>query len=165
MKKSGSSKRESDTDNFTFALQRAAGLCSRQEQCTARVMEKLSQWNISPSDAGKIIARLKEEHFLDDARYARLFTMERFRINGWGRVKIMHALKQRKISQEEIGQALEQIDGETYLQSCISLLKQKSVSLKETNHFTRKGKLFRFAAGRGFEPDIIHRALNLVEND
>jgi regulatory protein len=162
MTKSGSSRRESDKDHFTSALQWAAGICSRQEQCTAHIREKLSRWNISPQDAEKIITRLQDEHFLDDARYARFFVRDKFQISGWGRLKIMYALKQKKISEDIMAQAMDQIDGEAYLQTCVSLLKQKSLALKEKNRFTRKGKLFRFASGRGFEPDIIYRALNMM---
>ena len=43
MKKSASSKPGTEKGNFEKALQRAAGLCSRQEQCSSHIREKLQE--------------------------------------------------------------------------------------------------------------------------
>jgi regulatory protein len=165
MKKSASSMPQGDHPETKSALQRAAALCSRQERCTGYIRERLSQWNVKADDAEKIIRKLQEEKFLDDDRYALFYAKEKFRFNGWGRVKIAHMLRQHGIGEESIGQALEEIDEEAYFQACFELVTQKSASLKEKNLYARKGKLYRFAAGRGFEPDLIHRVLNLVEQE
>ena len=61
-------------------------------------------------------------------------------------------------------QALEEIDQEEYFQTCLDLVQGKSATLKEKNRFTKKAKLFRFASNRGFEPDLIHRILNMKDN-
>ncbi|MEN8157264.1 MAG: regulatory protein RecX [Bacteroidota bacterium] len=162
MKKSGSSKRQSDQTDYQAALGRAAALCSRQEQCSSHIRDKLGGWNVNETDAEKIIRNLQEEKFLDDRRYAGFYVKDKFRFNKWGKIKISHMLRQKKISEEIIGAALEQIDEEDWFQTCLELIQSKSATLKEKNLFTRKGKLYRYAAGRGFEPDLIHRALNLT---
>ena len=165
MKKSGSSKPENKQADYKSALQRAADLCSSQEQCTNHIRGKLREWNISEQDSEKIIWKLQDEKFLDDQRFAGFYVKDKFKINGWGKIKITYMLRQKRISEEAIVRALEQIDEEAYFQACIEMIKNKSASLKEKNHFTRKGKLFRFAAGRGFESDLIHRVLNLMEKE
>ena len=57
---------------------------------------------------------------------------------------------------------LDQIDPELYRESCERIISEKAATLKETNHFKRKGKLFRFAAQRGFESDLIHQILSYI---
>lgn len=165
MKKSGSSKQKSDQTDYQSALQRAAELCSRQEQCSSHILSKLREWNVNEQDAEKIILVLYDEKFLDDARYAGFFAKDKFRFNKWGRIKIAHMLRQKKIGETDIDQALAQIDDADYFTACLELVRNKSAALKEKNQFIRKGKIFRFAAGRGFEPDLIHRALNLADKD
>ena len=165
MKKSGSSKPENKETNYKSALHRAATLCSRQEQCTQNIRDKLREWNVGQDDAEKILCKLKQEKFLDDHRYAGFYARDKFRFNGWGRVKIAHMLRQKGIGEKDIDQALALIDNETYFQACVDLVRRKSAALKEKNEFVRKGKLFRFAAGRGFEPELIHRVLNMSETD
>ena len=150
---------------YTEALQRAAALCSRQEQSGRHIRDKLSTWNVSEKDTDRIMKRLYEEKFLDDNRFAGFFAKDKFRFNGWGKIKISHMLRQKGIGDEIIQDALVQIDDEAYFQTCVKLMRNKSASVKDKNQFVRKGKLFRFAAGRGFEPDLIHRVLNILEKE
>ena len=88
------------------ALSALAALCSRGEQAESDLREKLRKWEVSPADADRIIQRLKEENFLSDERYARAFVRDKFRFNGWGRIKIAHALRQKHIDSQWIEQAL-----------------------------------------------------------
>ncbi|MFO7935774.1 MAG: regulatory protein RecX [Bacteroidales bacterium] len=148
---------------FKEALQRTAALCSNQERNTQYIARKLSEWEISSVDAEKIIRKLKEDKFLDDRRYASSFVKDKFRFNRWGRIKIGYALRQKGIPEEAIGEALAQIDEEDYFQTCRELIRQKSASLKETNPYTRKAKLVRFASQRGFESELVYRILQTEE--
>ena len=69
------------------------------------------------------------------------------------------------MGETDIENALLQISEEDWYQACFELLQGKSAILKEDNSYKRKGKLFRFAAGRGFEPDLIYRALDQLEKE
>ncbi|MEZ5072745.1 MAG: regulatory protein RecX [Bacteroidales bacterium] len=144
------------------ALDRAAALCSRQERCSGDIREKLRQWGLSEPDAEQIIAVLIREQFVDDDRYARFYVRDKFRFNGWGRIKIRHALRQKGVNGDGIERALEELDAEAYEGTCRELIQQKNRSLRDENPYQRKGKLYRFAQSRGFENDLISRILNDV---
>ncbi len=148
--------------DYEAALKRAAALCSSQEQCSSHIREKLNNWKVSDSDAERIIDLLKKEKFLDDQRYATFYVRDKFRFNGWGKVKLRVMLRQKEIPLPVIEEALNQIDPELYKQTCTRLISEKSASLKEANQFKRKGKLFRYAAQRGFESDLIHQILSYL---
>ena len=150
----------SDHMEYNEALRRAAALCSRQEQCSSHILEKLNHWNIPEEAAHRIITVLKKEKYLDDQRYATFYTRDKFRLNGWGKVKISVMLRRAGIPDSVIRQALNEIDEESYFNACARLISQKSATLTDKNHFTRKGKLFRHAAQRGFESELIHRILS-----
>jgi len=163
MRKNDSSKSKADIGTYEIALQRAAGLCSRQEQCTSHIMEKLRSWNVNEEDEEKIILKLTEEKFLDDARFAGFYVKDKFKFNGWGRIRITHMLRQKRVEEEFIKNALLQIDEEEWYQTCLGLIRSKFSKLKEEDPYKRKGSLLRFAAGRGFEPALIYRALEDLE--
>ena len=146
---------------YKAALQRSAALCSRQEQCTSAIREKLMSWEVEPEEADRIIKLLMEEKFLDDGRYAEYYVRDKFRINGWGRIKITHMLRMKKLKEDFIERALNQIDEDAYMEACVKLIRSKAGKLSDRNAYSRKGKLYRFASSRGFEADIIHRALHL----
>ncbi len=147
---------------YKVALQRAAALCSKQEQCSSHIRGKLKSWNVSDEDADKIIGLLHEEKFLDDARYATFYVRDKYRFNGWGKIKLAVMLRQKEIPPDIIGEALSQIDQDEYRQTCERLITEKAATLRESNQFKRKGKLFRFAAQRGFESDLIHQILSYL---
>jgi len=151
--------------DYKATLHRAAALCSSQEQCTEHIRVKLRGWSVSDADADRIVEYLLKESFLDDQRYAIHFVKDKFRFNRWGKIKISHMLRQKRISSESIEKAMDQIDEEAYFQVCADLIRKKSNTLKDKNQFARKAKLFRFASGRGFESDLIHRILNMGENE
>lgn len=150
----------SNTIEYKEALRRAAALCSSQEQCRSHIVEKLNHWNISEEDTRRIVDLLQQEKYLDDQRYAIFYTRDKFRLNGWGKVKISVMLRRKGIPESVIKEALDDIDDESYFSACAKLISEKSATLKEQNHFARKGKLFRHAAQRGFESELIHRILN-----
>jgi regulatory protein len=162
MERTGLSKQQRTDLDYKAALQRAAALCSRQEQCTSHIRHKLREWNVNDRDAENILKKLHQEKFLDDKRYATYFVRDKFRLNHWGKVKISHILRQKGIDENTLFTALDQIDEDSYLETCVELIRNKSASLKEKNHYTKRGKLFRFASGRGFESDMIHRALQII---
>ena len=54
------------------ALSKAAAYCSSAEHCTAEVVAKLDAWGIPTEGQARILARLVQEHYIDEARYARL---------------------------------------------------------------------------------------------
>jgi regulatory protein len=149
---------------YKAALRKAAAFCSRQEQCSGDIRRKLEQWKMEREDVEKILEQLRNENFLDDGRYAKTFVRDKFRFNRWGKVKIRHMLRQKEVSEEHAGLALSEIDPEEYLDACFELAGQKAASLKDEDPFKRRGKLFRYLSGRGFEPEVIGRALeNLGE--
>ena len=154
-----------DPMEYKEALRRAAALCSTQEQCSSHIMDKLNHWSVSEQDAGRIIDLLQKEKYLDNQRYATFYTRDKFRLNGWGKVKITVMLRQKGIPELMIKESLNEIKDEDYFSACAKLISEKSVSLNEKNHFIRKGKLFRHAAQRGFESELIHRILNQDHQD
>lgn len=142
------------------ALKKAAGICSRQEQCSFDILQKLERWGVEQGEHEAVIARLKDEKFLDDARYAAFYVRDKFRFNQWGRMKISAMLRQKQVEEAIISSALARIDPMEYEQLCLDLLKGKDRQLKEEDPYKRKAKLLRFGAQRGFESELLYRTLD-----
>ncbi len=145
------------------ALHRAAALCSTAEHCTFDITEKLTRWGISANDTRSIINRLLSERFIDENRYAVAFAKDKFRFAGWGRIKIRYALQQKHIANSDITEAFSVIDEEQYLDQLASLLQEKNRTIRDDNPESRKAKLCRFAASRGFETELIFRQLKTLD--
>ena len=144
---------------YKEALNKAAALCSAAEKCEWDIREKLCVWEISDSEADKIITYLKKENFLDENRFAAFFVKDKFRFNKWGRIKIAYVLKMKHISNDIIQEAMLAIDDEEYFSTLCDILQSKQKGLKYKDEYDRRAKLTRFAQSRGFEYEIISRAV------
>lgn len=145
------------------ALSKAAAYCSSAEHCTAEVVAKLDAWGIPAEGQARILARLVQEHYIDEARYARFYINDKFRFNKWGRNKIIQGLRAKKISASVYAVELEGIDEEDYLDILRSLLEAKRRDVKARNSYERDCKLIRFALGRGYEMEAIRRCLSVSD--
>ena len=143
-------------------LHKAASYCSISEHCISEVKEKLTAWGVSDNDKQKIIDRLISEDFINEKRFCNYFVKDKFRFNKWGKIKISYALKQKGLSNELINSALSTIDDGEYEELLASILKTKLVGLKFEYEYEKQGKLFRFAQSRGFENNVIERALRSI---
>jgi regulatory protein len=143
---------------------RMAALCSHSEQCSPDIRRKITASGLSNDEADEIIGKLIAEKFIDDERYVRSYVADKFRFNKWGKVKMRHYLRMKGISDELIENGLDEIDMEKYRETLINTLKEKARTVKKKNKFEKMGQIIRFAQNRGFEPELIHRYLNEVEN-
>ncbi len=145
--------------NEKEATLRAADLCSASEQCRSQIEEKLKKWGQSPEATARILRKLVTEKFIDEGRFARAYALDKFRYNGWGKMKIRYNLRYLGISQEDCDAGIRAIPDEEYCDALTKLLAAKSRSLKAMSAYERNGKLIRFATGRGFEVDLIMNCL------
>lgn len=144
---------------------KAEAYCAMSEHCTDDVCRKLEQWGAPLAAYDSILEHLKKEKYVDDARYAIAFVKDKYRFNQWGRMKIVQALRLKQIASVEINQALEEIDDTEYSDILMSVIRRKLPTIKAVNDYERKGKLVRFAAGRGYEVEKILQCLKRIGYD
>ena len=147
------------------ALLRLQKVCSQQEKCLFDINRKLMEWRIPVNQAKHILEKLLDDKFVDELRYSRSFVRDKFRLNEWGRIKLEYTLRQKKINEKTIQDALEEIDEKTYHDLVIEILRKKSKTLKDNDINIIKAKLIRFAQSKGFEYNVIRQALQSISKE
>lgn len=142
------------------AIARLEALCARAEHCSFELSTKLRGWGITGASAEKIINHLIDNRFVDDLRFAQSFVRDRYRFSGHGRRKIILALIAKHIPRNIINTALEEIDDEVYFNNLCHIINRKASSLDMTIYDNRN-KVYRYAIGRGYESNLIVKALKL----
>ena len=146
------------------ALQKLKQYCGYQERCHSEVQQKLWDLGVSRSLHDEIISNLIEEDYLNEERFARMFAGGKFRMKNWGKKKIEYALKDKKVSSYSIKKGLKEIDEEAYQQLLKKLTEKKYESLKSEQHLVRKKKTMDYLLQKGFEPDLINKAVNNLKS-
>ena len=142
----------------------AASYCSMAERCIYDVRKKIVSTGASPETEERMIAHLLKEKFIDETRYCRSFVNDKFRFNHWGRIKIGYELRGKGIDDLLISEAMTIIDEDAYKSVLFTLLKDKIQTVKGNDGHELFTKLYRFAAGRGFESNLIVQQLRKLVN-
>ncbi|MDR3093499.1 MAG: RecX family transcriptional regulator [Bacteroidales bacterium] len=130
--------------------------CSRKEYCTSEIRKKILSWGCPPEEAVSVIDYLVENQYLDNRRYTEAYVNDKLRFAKWGRIKINYMLQMQGVEKDIIKETLADIDEHQYQQRLQDELTKKRKSIKAAQPAEVYAKLYRFAAGRGFEPNIIH---------
>lgn len=147
---------------FKIALSKAMAQCSRRELCCEDIRNKLLSWGIGNNDAGRIIEILQNENFINESRYAAAFVRDKFKYNKWGKVKIIAHLKGKKIASDIIGEAIDSIDHDQYVNLLRGLIENHKKTVRSKNQYDLKAKLLRFGLSKGFESSLLYDILNEI---
>lgn len=139
--------------------------CAYQERSQHETRAKLYEYGLKTEEIENCIAELIQNNFLNEERFASTFASGKFRIKKWGRVKIKTELKQRKISDYCINNALKKIDTSEYFVTLEKILEKKIREEKETNKIKKKYKIIKYAISRGYEKDLILDALKNSDSE
>ena len=143
------------------ALVKCTNICSKAEYAVWDIREKLYKWGVNCDDHDEIIEYLLKNSYINEKRYAECYVSEKFRISRWGRIKIGYALRQKRVAEQFISSAFEVIDEDIYFETLKELLKTKSKG--NISDFKKRASVYNFAVSRGFEPELINRALKEIE--
>ncbi|MEI6522505.1 MAG: regulatory protein RecX [Bacteroidota bacterium] len=136
------------------ALERAKWLCAKQERCQSEIYKKLKEWGIEEENSEEIITQLIIEKFIDEKRFAQLYSRSKFNQLKWGKIKISHELKQKGISEKCIQYGLQEIDNKVYIKTLQKEIEKKTKELKENNTFILKNKLIKYFYSKGYESEL-----------
>ena len=124
-------------------------LCSRREYCSSDILKKVvTALDGDKEKAAEIVAKLIEEKYIDDLRYASAYARDKSSISGWGEAKIRYMLSVKGISKDIVSQAFESIDENKAAGRLEKLMDNKARSLKDDPQ--ARLKMLRFGMGRGY---------------
>ncbi|MCO6462229.1 MAG: RecX family transcriptional regulator [Saprospiraceae bacterium] len=141
---------------FSVNLERAKKYCAYQERCHTEVRSRLIEWKVYGDELEEIMAALVEENFLNEERYAKAFVSGKFRINQWGKRKIIQHLRMKNISDYCVRKGLEVIDEDEYLAMINKLVKKR---IHEKKHQSA-AQLISYLMSRGYEYELIQRVID-----
>ena len=129
--------------------------CAYQERSHKEVKDKLFEFGLRSEQVNELVAHLIGEGFLNEERFAKVFAGGKFRLKKWGRLKIVHELEARGLTDNCIRSGLKEIDEREYAQLLSSLVKKKLNLLTDFNKFRLRDKVAKSIIRKGFEPEMV----------
>lgn len=147
------------------ALQKIKHYCSYQERCHSEVKEKLYSLGLIKTDVEELMSVLVEENYLNEERFAQQFAGGKFRMNNWGRIKISHALQQKKVSSYCIKKGLKEISESDYEDTLLKLASVKWKALKYEQYLTRQAKTYSYLLQKGYEGEWVSKVIARLKEE
>jgi regulatory protein len=154
-------KLSTETDLYTAAIsglaRRAYSIYEMRVYLERRAQDKEA--------VGSILDKLKQNSYLDDARYARQFVRLRSDIRKQGAFRIARDLRARGVPDRHIEAALAERSAESDDNSLVRAhLARRLKSLRGPLDERRKASLYRSLLRAGFSAEIIRRELRSMTN-
>lgn len=148
----------SDNENIISvdsAFMKMARICSRKEYSPFDISQKLFGMGFTNENIEGIIVKLRNENYINEDRFVRSFVNDKLRFNQWGVKKIEMHLRYKKLPQNIIENVLSEYSNKELNSSLQSILETKWKHIKGESNYEKKGKLIKYALGRGFKMNDI----------
>ena len=133
--------------------------CVYQDRCHQEIERKMNEYQMIPEAKEKILLHLMRHDFLNEERFSKSFARGKFRIKHWGKQRIIRELKIKNISSYNIKTALKEIDEELYVKTIEKIAISKNNTIKESNLFKKKKKIYDSLYRKGYESSLIQETI------
>ncbi|GAA4046725.1 regulatory protein RecX [Flavobacterium chungnamense] len=151
------------TSSVEDIVQKLEYYCSYQERCHIEVSEKLRSFVLNQQEKDKIIVHLIEHNFLNEERFASVFSISKFHQKKWGKIRIKNELKARKISDYLVNKALKEIPTEEYEMTFETLSEKHWETITEKNDLKKRKKFCDYLLRKGWESERIYEKVKELE--
>lgn len=130
--------------------------CAYQERCHYEVEQKLYDFQLTTAEREDVLIYLIENNYINEERFASIYTQSKLHQKKWGKVRIKIELKSRKISDYLINKSLKEIDEEEYFQTFETLAEKHWDSILEQNKLKKNKKFCDYLLRKGWERDLVY---------
>jgi regulatory protein len=130
---------------------------NRRERTVAELARLLAGKRVEPAAIETVIGELREQGYLDDARYAQRFAEDRRRLDGWGAERIERRLQALGVDRDVIAAAVGEQDAAGELDAALAILTRRFPAPPETPR--ERDRALGVLLRKGYDLELAHDAL------
>lgn len=146
--------------SYPFAMDKAVAMLSLRSRTEKEIAESLRKNAYPEMTIARVMARLVEAGYLNDAAFAENWVVSRTN-KGMGSRRIRMELRNKGVSQDEIDSALSSVDEDEILSSAVKIA-EKAARGKDLTSIANRQKIMAALARRGYEYTVARHALQTI---
>ena len=146
--------------SYPFALEKAVAQLAARARTEKEIVDSLRKNAYPEATIAKVMARLQEAGYINDADFAAQWTASRAS-KGLGTRRIRTELRMKGVNQQEIDQALSEVDDDELLQGAYKAA-QKFARGKDLSSPGDRQKILAALARRGFDFSLAKQVLQML---
>jgi regulatory protein len=153
-------------DSEPVLYDEAIKILARRAHSVSEMKKALIRRTADEDLIGKVIARLRQNGLIDDARYAKQFARQRTEIRHQGKYRVARELRARGISDQHIETAVEEAAANSDEAAMVrQRIERKLKFLRGEIDDKKVASLYRTLLRAGFTSDTIRRELKRATSD
>lgn len=133
-------------------------LLGRRAHTEAELRERLERKEVAPETITRILGRLADWGYVNDAEFSRQFVRSRKR--RYGTLRLRSELRRKGVEEETAEQALSRLADADQLAAAASLLERNAWRFRRSGDPQReRARAWAFLARRGFPPPVVAEAV------
>lgn len=137
--------------------------CAYQERCHAEIKEKLYSFQVTPDEKDQIIVHLLDHNYLNEERFASVYTQSKLHQKKWGKKRITLELKAKQISSFLITKSIREIDTNEYKSIFDQVSEKHWDTITEKNTLKKRKKFCDYLLRKGWESDWVYEKVKDLE--
>ncbi len=148
-------------DEEKIIIQQSIGLISRRIRSEKELRDRFLRKGFSGTAADNAIVHLRDQGYLDDGHFARLFAKQLLKKKPVGEIKLRYELRKKGINDPVTEQIISELmENQCDLANQAALKKLKTLKAEDINIIRQK--LRRFLEQRGFTGEIVRKTVDSV---
>ena len=131
-------------------------LLARRELAEAQLRQRLARRQFERDDIDAAVARLRDEHAIDDRRTALACARTELRVKYRGRARVVRRIESlgiaRDVAREAVAEVFGEIDEGELLEQALNRRLRHGMELSDAAVFRR---VHRYLLGQGFDPERV----------
>lgn len=144
-------------------IQKMEYYCAYQERCHAEVKEKLYSFQVSQDEKDQVIVHLLDNNYLNEERFASIFTQSKLHQKKWGKKRITIELKARNISAFLITKSIKEIETNDYESMFEEVSNKHWDTITEKNTLKKRKKFCDYLLRKGWESERVYEKVKELE--
>jgi regulatory protein len=135
----------------------------RRDRTVAEMRRYLEGKHVDPAAIAAAIAQLRDQGYLDDARYAQRFAQDRRELDGWGAERIERRLLAAGVDSHLVEAVLAQRADGDELGAAVALLRRRFPTPPTDDR--ERNRALGVLVRKGYETELAHEAILAVERE
>lgn len=144
-------------------IQKMEYYCAYQERCHAEIKEKLYSFQVTADEKDQIIVHLLDHNYLNEERFASVYTQSKLHQKKWGKKRITLELKAKQISSFLITKSIREIDANEYKSIFDQVSEKQWDTITEKNTLKKRKKFCDYLLRKGWESDWVYEKVKDLE--
>lgn len=150
-------------DSVKKAWNMAIHFLSYRMRSVKEIRDYLQKKEIESAVIDQVIDRLKNQRYIDDDEFAKMFVDSRKRSSTKGPLAIKRELKKKGISEQETAEALNRFSETEQIEAAAAFAEKQAKRHRKKSSADMKRSIMQALAGKGFSRDVIDAALSKAE--